>query len=193
MKKFFLILLSLNTFFLFAQENEESQSKKSILFNVLRIDAQANVLQKLSLSDVSGKRDYDIGNTYSVGFEYVLNHNEKMKLGLGTFYQSAATIDTSLGKIGMIPVYAFIDFPLTESEIFPIQLTAQFGYSFLSVKDGLDKVNSGIYHALGITTVFSKYFQLKLLYAHNYGNVKFKTFEYSMRKENLTLAIYLKF
>ncbi|MCZ7610107.1 MAG: hypothetical protein M5U17_08045 [Ignavibacterium sp.] len=116
-----------------------------------------------------------------------------MKYGAGVFYQLPTSIDTSLSKIGMIPVYAFIDFPLIENGIFPIQFTAQFGYAFLTIKDGLEKIDHGIYHELGFTTVLSKYFQLKFLYAHNYGKVKLDLYEYSLRKENLALALYFKF
>lgn len=193
MKKWFLVLFVFSSFNLFAQDDNDTYGKNSILLRNLRLNVQANVLQKFSLSDAFGKKDYYLNNTLSAGLEFVFNYNDNLKYGAGVFYQLPTSIDTSLGKIGMIPVYAFIDFPLIENEFFPIQFTAQFGYAFLTLKDGLEKVDHGIYHAFGFTTVLSKYFQLKFLYAHNYGKAKLDLYEYSLRKENLTLALYYKF
>ncbi|MDP2362319.1 MAG: hypothetical protein Q8M94_00975 [Ignavibacteria bacterium] len=193
MKKLFLLSLIFNSFLLFAQDNNETYGKNSLLLRNLRLNIQANVLQNFSLNDALGKKDFNLGNTFSAGLELVFQYNENMNYGVGAFYQSPISIDSSIGKIGMIPIYAFIDFPLIENKFFPIQFSTQFGYGFLLAKDGLEKVNNGIYHAFGITTVISKYFQLKFLYAHNYGKVKLDSYEYSLRKENLTLALYYKF
>ena len=193
MKKLFLFFFVINSFLLFAQDDNDTFGKNSLLLKNLRLNIQANVLQKFSLNDALGKIEFNLNNTFSAGLEFVFQYNRNMDYGVGAFYQSPTSIDSTLGKIGMIPIYAFIDFPLIENEYFPIKFSAQFGYASLSAKDGLEKVNNGIYHAFGITTVISKYFQLKFLYAHNYGKVKLYSYEYSLRKENLSLALYYKF
>jgi len=193
MKKLFLFFFVINSCLLFAQNDNDTFGKNSILLKNLRLNIQANVLQRFSLNDALGKKEFNLDNTFSAGLEFVFQYNGNMDYGVGAFYQSPTSIDSTLGKIGMIPIYAFIDFPLIENGYFPIKLSAQFGYAFLSAKDGLEKVNNGIYHAFGITTVISKYFQLKFLYAYNYGKVKLDSYEYSLRKENLTLALYYKF
>ncbi len=193
MKKLFLFFFVINSFLLFAQNENDTFGKNSILLKNLRLNVQANVLQNFSLNDAFGKKEFNLDNTFSAGLEFVFQYNENMDYGVGALYQFPTSIDSTLGKIGMIPIYAFIDFPLIENEYFPIKFSAQFGYAFLSAKDGLEKVNNGIYHAFGITTVISKYIQLKFLYAHNYGKVKLNAYEYSLRKENLTLAFYYKF
>jgi len=193
MKKLFLFLFLFNSFCLFAQSDDDSYWENSALFKFLRLNVQANVLQKLTFIDSFGKEDFYLNNTFSVGLEFVSKYNENLNFGIGFFNQLQATIDTSIGKIGIIPVYTYMDFPLITNEIFPIQFTAQFGYAFLSVSDGLKKINHGIYHAFGFTTVLSRYIQIKFLYAHNYGKVKLDLDEYYLRKENLTLALYYKF
>ena len=193
MKKLFLFFFVINSFLLFAQDDNDTFGKNSLLLKNLRLNIQANVLQKFSLNDALGKIEFNLNNTFSAGLEFVFQYNRNMDYGVGAFYQSPTAIGSTLGKIGMIPIYAFIDFPLIENEYFPIKFSAQFGYAFLSANDGLETVNNGIYHAFGITTVISKYFQLKFLYTHNYGKVKLDSYEYSLRKENLTLALYYKF
>jgi hypothetical protein len=193
MKKLFLLFVVFNSFLLFAQNDNDTYGKNSVLLRNLRLNVQANVLQNFSLNDALGKKEFNMDNTFSAGLEFVFQYNENMNYGAGAFYQFAASIDSSLGKIGTIPIYAFIDFPLNQNQVFPIQFTVQFGYAFLTAKDGLEKVNNGIYHAFGITTLISKYLQLKFLYAHNYGKVKLDSNEYFLRKEYLTVALYYKF
>jgi len=193
MKNLFFVLFALSTFILYGQEDFDTYGKNSILLRNLRINLQANVLQNFSISKSSGKKNFNIGNTVSAGLEFVWLYDQKMDYGIGIFYQTNTLIDTSIGKIGFIPIYAFIDFPLIQNDIFPVQFTSQLGYSFLSIKNGAKKVNDGIYHALGITFVISKYTQLKFLYSHNYGKINLISEDYSFRKENLTIALYYKF
>ncbi|GAB6283741.1 MAG: hypothetical protein STSR0008_25440 [Ignavibacterium sp.] len=192
MKTLFLIILLLNPINLFAQDENDSYSERSILLRSLRINFQGNILQSMVLSDSIGKHDYLLDNSFSVGFELVSEYKGLLNYGIGAMYQFPSSIVMSKGEIGIFPVYAFIDYPLSQTELFPIQLSIRFGYAFLSTKDGIDKIRDGIYHSLGFTMVISKKFQLKLMYAHNYGKIKIDLNEYSLKRENMSLSINFK-
>ncbi len=191
MKKLFLVLFLFNSFCLFAQSDNDTQGEK-LSFTTLRLNLQANVLQKLTLIDSFSEEDFYLNNTFSAGVEFVSKYNESLNFGIGFFYQLPISIASSRAKMSIFPVYAFIDFPFITNEIFPVQFTAQFGYAFLAVSGSLKKAYNGIYHALGFTTVLSRNLQIKFLYAHNYGEVNLDANSYDLRKESLTLALYFE-
>ncbi len=193
MKPLFIIILLLNPINIFAQDENDSYAERSILLRSLRINFQGNILQSMVLSDSIGKHNYLLDNSFSAGFEFASIDKGLLNYGIGAMYQFPSSIAMAKGEIGIFPIYAFIDYPLSEKELFPIQLSIRFGYAFLSTKDGIDKVRDGIYHSLGFTMVISKKFQLKLMYAHNYGKIKIDSYEYSLRRENMSLSINFKF
>jgi hypothetical protein len=193
MKQIIFSFLLLNSFNLFGQDSSRSFPENNILFKNLRINLQANVLQEVKLNNSITDKKFFLNNNFSTGIEFVFGYKESINFGIGALLQLKSEIDTAYGEVGMLPVYAFVDFPLTDNTVFPIQLSIQFGYAPLILNNGMKKVSDGIYHAFGLTTVISKNVQLKLLYANNYGKVKLYDEEYFFRKGNLTLAFYFKF
>ncbi|MFN3693661.1 MAG: hypothetical protein ACK4UV_01535 [Ignavibacterium sp.] len=187
---FLFLLLSLSSL-VFPQENPYSSHNSFSIHP--RINLQANVLQTVHLQNEYGKTDHFLGNSFSAGLEVASCFNENFYYGIGAAYQFKGSIDTTLGDLGLLPLYVFIDYPLIERNSFPIYLTVQFGYGLLILDNGLKSVNSGIFHALGLTTSVSKNVELKFLYAHNYGKVKLDNDEFRLRKENLSIAFYYKF
>ena len=191
MKLLFLFILFSLTSIVFSQEN--SFPENSLLLKNLRLNVQANVLQEIYLQSELGKNDRFLNNSFSAGLEIVFDYNEYFNYGLGAFYQFKSNIDTTFGKFGTLPIYAFMDYPIIRSSDFPILFSLQFGYSPLLLNDGLKSVNGGIFHSFGLTTSISKNVQIKFLYAHNYGKAKLESEVYSLRKENLSIAFYYKF
>lgn len=191
MRLLFLFILFFYSSLIFSQE--DSYPNNSLLLKHLRINVQANVLQVVRLQSEFGKTDRFLNNSFSAGLEVVSNFKENFYYGIGAFYQFKSSIDTTLGDLGLLPVYIFIDYPLIENNSFPIYLSAQLGYSPLILDNGLKSVNGGIFHSFGFTTSISKNIQLKFLYAYNYGKVKLENDEFSLRKENLSIAFYYKF
>ncbi|MFN3871718.1 MAG: hypothetical protein ACK4R9_01825 [Ignavibacterium sp.] len=184
------LLLSLSSF-IFSQVDPSSNQNFLLIYP--RINLQANVLQTVHLQSESDKTDHFLGNSFSAGLEVASCLNENFYYGIGVAYQFKGSIDTTLGDLGLLPIYLFIDYPLIERNSFPIYLTVQFGYGLLILENGLKSINSGIFHALGLTTSISKNVELKLLYAYNYGRVKLDNDEFRLRKENLSIAFYYKF
>ena len=193
MKRLFFTFVLLSSCVLFAQDNPKSFPENNIIFKNLRLNLQANLLQELKLQSTNTTQNLLINNTFSTGLEFVFEYNKNFYFGFGAFLQFKSSIDSIYGELGILPIYAFIDFPIIEDSQFPILLSAQLGYSPLILENGLEKINYGLYHAFGITTSISKFVQVKLLYAHNYGKVKLDDQEYFLRKGNLTLALYYKF
>jgi len=192
MKILFVIILLVNPIYLFAQDENDSYAERSILLRSMRIYFQGNILQSMVLSDSIGNHDYLLDNSFSAGFEITSEYKGLRNYGIGAMYQFPGSIVMAKGEIGIFPIYAFIDYPLSQTELFPIQLSIRFGYAFLLAKDGIEKVGNGIYHSLGFTMVISKNYQLKLMYAHNYGKIKIDSYEYSLRRENMSLSINFK-
>jgi hypothetical protein len=193
MKKLFFTFVLLNSCFLFAQDNPKSFPENNIIFKNLRLNLQANLLQELQLQSTNTQQNLLINNTFSTGLEFVFDYNESFDFGFGAFLQFKSSIDSIYGELGILPVYAFFDFPIIDNSQFPILLSGQLGFAPLILNNGFEKINYGLYHAFGFTAVVSKFVQLKLLYAHNYGKVKLGDEEYFLRKGNLTLALYYKF
>jgi hypothetical protein len=191
MRLHFLFILFSFASLIFSQEN--SFPDNSLLLKYLRLNVQANVLQEIHLQSEFGKTDRFLNNTFSAGLEVVFDFNENFYYGIGAFYQFRSSIDTTFGNLGLLPVYAFFDFPIIPNDSFPIHLSAQLGYSPLILEDGLKNVSAGIFHSFGFTTSISKNVQIKFLLTHNYGKVKLENEEFSLRKENLSIAFYYKF
>lgn len=193
MRFLLVIILLFNSINIFAQNENKSIDEKSVLFRNLRFNVQSDVLQKLVLIDSSGKNDYLTENSFSVGFELITQSKKHLNYGVGAMYQFPSSSETIKGKIGSIPIYALIDYPLIRSEQFPIHFSIRFGYAFLTTKDGIDKSEDGIYHSLGFTMMISENFQMKLMYSHNYGKIKIDFDEYSFRRRYLNIGISFEF
>ncbi len=190
MKNILLIILSIFSFNLFAQNINIDKSGKSILLKNLRINFQANVAQSMTASDSTGNHDYYLGNSFSAGIEWGFNYNDNIDYGIGIEYQFQSSVAGYDGKIGSVPIYTFVDYPLLERKQFPVNLTIRLGYAFLTNGNNIEKVGDGLYHSLGVSTTFSENFQIKLLYSNEYGKIKLFRNEYSIRRSNFSLGIY---
>lgn len=193
MRFLLVIILLFNSINIFAQNENNSIGEKSVLLRNLRFNVQSDVLQTLVLIDSSGKNDHFTENSFSLGFELITQSKEHLIYGIGAMYQFPSSSETIRGKIGAIPIYALIDYPLIRSEQFPVHLSIRFGYAFLTTKEGIDKSEDGIYHSLGFTMMISENFLMKLMYSHNYGKIKIDSDEYSLRRKYLNIGIIFKF
>lgn len=134
-----------------------------------------------------------MGNSFSAGLEFGREYQAIINYGLGVLYQSTATLSGTKGDIGLIPVYAFVDYPLTGNNEIPVLLSLRLGYGFLQTKSDISSLDNGLYHAIGLTGDISRKFQIKLLYSNNYGKVLLDGNEYSLRNGNMSIAVNFRF
>ena len=113
-----------------------------------------------------------------------------MNYGIGIFYQFPNSLEFTKGEIGVVPIYALMDFPLFENKEYPVLLSIRFGYAFVTTSQDIEKPDGGLYHAFGITMKLSQHVQTKLMYANSYGKIKIDRNEYQMRRGGMSLSIY---
>ena len=189
MKKIIVVIFLLNSISLFSQENNHS-NEITFLLGKLRINLQTNFLQSGTLADFTEQHNYYASNTFSLGLELAYGNQEKINYGVGMYNQFSSSFEQIKGDISILPVYAFIDYPLIEREQLPIQLSIRFGYAIISTENGIKSISDGLYHAFGFTAIMTKKIQMKIMYGNNYGKIGIENKEYSIRNGNFSLSLY---
>ena len=118
------------------------------------------MLQEIHLQNDFEKIDRFLNNSFSAGLEVVFDFQESLYYGIGAFYQLKSTIDTTLGNLGTLPIYAFIDYPLFGNNSFPVLLSVQLGYSPLLLNNGLKMLMVVFFILLVLQLLFQKIFSL---------------------------------
>lgn len=182
----------LNAVVIYSQDADSTFASRSIIFRNLRINLQVNTEQTFSLAHSTGKNHYFKNNSIAAGLEWVVRYKNSMNYGIGFLYQFPSSINALEGKLGNLPIYTYIDFPLTNRESFPLQLSFRLGPSFLQTDGKIDKKGHGIYHAIGLTTEINRRIQVKLLYSTTYGEITIGNSNYDVTNESMNFILSLR-